>query len=245
MQVEYHKWWSRNIGHDMEYKIYGHWGKPIIVFPSACKRFWEWEVEGMIETCRPFIDAGKIKIITVDSVDWEAWLNNDAHPADRARRNNDYDRYIVEELIPSLAHQLNYSGKFISTGCSMGAYHAANFFFRHPDIFDTLIALSGVYSTWYFAGDYCDENVYLNNPLAYLNNISDPWFLDQYRQNRIIACVGRGSWEETCINETGALKNILESKGVPAQIEFWGHDVYHDWPWWRHQIYHFLHNINI
>ena len=33
------------------------------------------------------------------------------------------------------------------TGCSMGAFHAANFFFRRPDLFDTVVALSGVYGT--------------------------------------------------------------------------------------------------
>ena len=245
MHVEYHKWWSRNLNQDMEFKIYGHWGKPMIVFPSMNGRFYEYEGFGMIDTLAPFIEAGKIKVIAIDGVDGQSWTNYAAHPADRARRHEDYDRYVVEELIPCLSEMLSYNGKYISTGCSMGGYHSANFFFRHPDVFDTLIALSGVYNLSMFVGDYVDDNIYHNSPLMYLSNMSDPWFLDKYRQSKIIVCVGQGAWEQPMLDETRELKRILDSKGVPAWIDVWGYDVYHDWPWWKVQIVHFLNNLNL
>ncbi len=86
--------------------------------------------------------------------------------------------------------------RFISTGCSMGAYHAANFFFRHPDQFDGVIALSGLYQLGMFVGDYMDDNVYFNSPIAYLSNLNDQWYIDRYRQSQIIICCGQGAWEE-------------------------------------------------
>lgn len=245
MHVEYHKWWSSNLGHDMEFKIYGHWGKPVIIFPSANGRYFDYESFGMIEACRELIDSGKIKMIAIDGIDGQSWLNNAAHPADRARRHNDYDRYVVGELIPGLRNMLNYNGQFIATGCSMGGYHSANFFFRHPDVFDTLIAQSGIYRLNLCIGDYMDENVYYNTPLEYLKNMDDPWFLDHYRRNKIIVCVGQGAWEQPMLDETRELKNILDSKGVPNNIEFWGYDVNHDWPWWHKQIVYYLNGLGL
>jgi esterase/lipase superfamily enzyme len=245
MNVEYHRGWSRSLGRDMELKVYGHAGKPVVVFPSSGGRFFEYEDFGMVEACRPFIDSGKVTLFAVDSVDRESWLNGSAHPADRARRHDDYDRYIVEEAVPFIRERSPDASGLLATGCSMGGYHSANFFFRHPDVFDALIALSGVYKLTRFVGDYMDETVYLNAPLAYLPNLDDPWYLDRYRRSRIVVCVGQGAWEDEMTADTRSLQGILAAKGVPARIDFWGHDVNHDWPWWRVQMPYFLGHMNL
>jgi esterase/lipase superfamily enzyme len=193
----------------------------------------------MVEACRPFVDEGKIKLFTVDSVDQQSWFNQGAHPADRARRHNDFDRYIVEEVAPFIRDHGSTTPKFLATGCSLGGYHSANFFFRHPDVFDALIALSGLYSLRFSVGDYMDDNVYFNSPLAYLPDLHDPWYLDQYRQSNIIICSGQGAWEDGQ-EEAHAIKRILDEKQVPCWVDFWGHDVNHDWPWWRKQMPYYL-----
>jgi esterase/lipase superfamily enzyme len=201
MNVEYHKWWSASLGQDMELKTYGHGGKPVLVFPAAGGRFYEYEDFGMVEACRPFVEEGRILLVAVDSVDRQSWLNTGSPPADRARRHNDYDLYIVKEVGPFL-HDRGYRRGFLSTGSSMGGYHAANIFFRHPDLFDSVIALSGVYRLRRFIGDYMDDNVYFNTPLAYLPNLVDPWYLDRYRDSRIIVCAGQGAWEDEMLSDT-------------------------------------------
>jgi len=245
MNVTYHRWWSRNLGQEMELKVYGHAGKPVVVFPSSGGRFHEYEDFGMVEACRPFIDAGAITLFTLDSVDRQSWLNEGAPPAERARRHNDYDRYVVEEVAPFIRGMFPAATGFLATGCSMGGYHAANFFFRHPDVFDALIALSGVYKLTRFLGDAMDENIYFNTPLAYLPALTDPWYLDRYRRSRIVVCVGQGAWEDEMVADTRDLQAILASKGIPAWIDYWGHDVNHDWPWWRRQMPYFLELINL
>jgi esterase/lipase superfamily enzyme len=244
MNVEYHKWWSARLGQDMELKLYGHAGKPVLVFPAAGGRFHEYEDFGMVGACSPFVEAGKILLVTVDSVDRQSWLNAQAHPADRARRHNDYDRYIVEEVAPFLRDR-GHRGRLLSTGCSMGGYHAANFFFRHPDLFDAMIALSGVYRLRRFIGDYMDDNVYFNTPLAYLPNLADPWYLGRYRNSRIVACAGQGAWEDEMLEDTLALKRILDDKQIWCWVDIWGHDVNHDWPWWRRQMPYFLGHLGL
>ena len=239
MNVEYHRWQSGSLGQEMELKIYGQGGKPVLVFPSAGGRFFDYEDFGMVEACRPFIEAGKTLLVAVDSVDRQSWLHPDAHPADRARRHNAYDRYIVQEVAPFLRGRGHRRG-FLATGCSMGGYHSANIFFRHPDLFDAVIALSGVYRLRRFIGDYMDDNVYFNTPLAYLPNLSDPWYLDRYRNSRIVVCAGQGAWEDEMLADTLELKRILDEKRIWAWVDIWGHDVNHDWPWWRRMMPYFL-----
>ncbi len=245
MNIEYHKKWSQHLNKNMEFKIYGSSGKPCIVFPSGCGRFYEFEDFGMVETVKTFVDQGKTQLFTVDSVDCEAWMAHWMFPGDRGWRHLLYERYILEEFIPFIREHTGYTDKLMTTGCSMGAYHAANFFFKHPDIFDTVIAMSGLYGPQYFVGDYMDDNVYFNFPLCYLPNLTDPVFIDQFRESDIIICVGQGAWEEDSLKETRALETDLNALGVHAWIDYWGFNVNHDWPWWRKQLPHFLGEINL
>lgn len=240
MNGAYHQWWSPHLEREMELKVYGHAGKPLLVFPCAGGRFFEFEDYGMVETLRPFLEAGRLQVYTVDSVDREAWLALWKWPGDRAWRHEQYDAYIMQEVAPFMREHSSWTGRLMVAGSSMGAYHAANIFFRHPDIFDTPIAMSGLYGPEYFVGAYRDEHVVANFPLLYLPNMTDPWYLDAYRRSRIIICVGQGAWEELHIRETRALQAVLEQLEAPAWIDYWGHDVDHDWPWWRRQLPYFV-----
>jgi esterase/lipase superfamily enzyme len=240
MKVEYHHFWSSFLNQEMEFKLYGHAGKPILVFPAQGGRFFEFEDFGMVEAARWFIDEGKIRLVTPESLDYQTWANGNAHPAERAWRHQDYDRYICSELVPSVKEHWGTNEKWMTTGVSMGGYHCANFFFRHPDLFDGTISLSGLMHLKMFIGDYMDENVYFNSPLLYLPDLEDPWYLEQYRQSQIIVCTGQGAWEEPMIADARALQDILQKKNIPCWIDYWGYDVNHDWPWWRRMWPYFL-----
>lgn len=129
----------------------------------------------------------------------------------------------------------------MTTGCSLGAMHAAIFFFRRPDIFDTLIAMSGLYHTHYSFPHYNDDLTYANSPQDFLAQMdgNHPW-MQLYRQRRICICIGQGRWEEDTLWSTRQLDTILAQKGVPAWFDYWGYDCDHDWPWWRKQLPHFM-----
>ena len=244
MKIEYYRWYSQNLHHDIEVKVYGYSGKPVLVFPAQAGKFYDFENFGMVDAVSWFIESGKIKLFCVDSIDHQSWANFSSHPADRARRHEDYDRYITQEVTPFI--KTNCAGtdqKTITTGCSMGGYHAANFFFRHPNIFDGMISLSGLFQLRTFIGDYVDDLVYFNSPLLYLAGLNDPWYLDQFRESQIIISTGQGAWEDEMIADAQAVKSILAQKNIPAWVDFWGHDVNHDWPWWRKQLPYFLSKI--
>lgn len=243
MQTEYKTWYSPSLGQDMELKVYGHAGRDVLVFPTSGGRFHEYEDFGMTGALSPFIDEGRLRLFTVDSVDWQSWLNARASTFEKVARHEAYERYILEEVLPFIGCNPAEGKRISVTGCSLGAYHAANIFFRHPDVFDTVIGLSGVYSLSFSLGNNLEDGSYFHSPLDFLPSLEDPWYLDLYRQSRIVLCTGQGAWEEESIRETLAVKSILESKGVPAWVDLWGPDADHDWPWWQRQMPYFLGNL--
>ncbi len=246
MDIEYHRRQSRALGREVELKIYGHAGKPLVVFPSARGTFYQFEDFGMVEAVRPFIEAGQVRLYALSSNDHETWLADDwISLPDRGRNYERYVRHIVKEAVPFIHEHSACEGPLAVTGCSMGAYHAANFFFRFPQLFDTVIALSGLYDATFFVGDYHDENVYFNFPLHYLPRLTDSWYLERYRAGQIVICVGQGAWEHDHIRETRAMEEVLRQLEVPAWVDYWGYDVNHDWPWWRRQLPYFLGKLEL
>jgi len=152
MQISYHKEYSQKLGRDMEYKIYGHKGKPVLVFPTSNARYYQFEDQGMIQALSHFIHDGKIQVWTVDGIDEETFFSDFWDNNQRIARHEAYFSYINDEIVPNILlksknNNDNQDQKLVITGCSMGAYHAANFYFRYPWFVDTVVALSGVYST--------------------------------------------------------------------------------------------------
>ena len=135
MRKEVHAWHSHRIGGNMRVAVYGHWGMPLLMFPTAAADFEEYERFHLIGSIKHLIDAGKVKVYSIDSVNQHTWMNNGLHPAERARRHTFYDSYITKELVPFIWNHQGSRGGIVTTGCSLGAYHAMNSLLRHPDLF--------------------------------------------------------------------------------------------------------------
>ena len=243
MQTNYYNEYSHNLNRNMEFKTYGHDGIAFIVFPAQNGRFYDYENFKMVEALSDYIESGRIRLCCVDSVDEETWsfVNGDYHG--RILRHEAYFNYINEELYPRLLELfgMNHQGQIYLTGCSMGATHALNFFLRRPDLYKGVIALSGVYHASYFFPNYNDELIYLNSVTDYLPNMpKDHDLLKEYRNSRIVVCVGQGAWEDEAIEDTKIVDDAFKRLSVPAWVDYWGYDVNHDWPWWRTQIKYFM-----
>jgi len=221
----------------MEMLVYGTGGKPVMVFPSQEGRFFDYENFGMIDTIAQFILAGKIHVYCVDSMDHQSWFSNQP-PADRAKRANDYDWAIRNEIVPHIFEDGHAGAGILTHGCSFGAYHAANFALRHPDVFDSGIALSGCYNIDFAVGGHSNGDIYAHNPMYYSSAMSDK-AKKQLLQNLLVICSGQGAWEEWN-GEAITMCNNLRQAGLPVMLDLWGYDVNHDWPWWKKMIVYFL-----
>ena len=244
MHIEEHRWRSPNLGREMSLRVYGHWGQPFVVFPCSRGRYFDYEGMGMIGALTGHIDSGRIKLFCIDSVDADSWYNFQVSPAERNACHEAYDRYVVTEAVPFIrSHCRSPGSRVMTNGCSMGAYHAVNFFFKHPDVFEGLIALSGLYrlDRSEFGLTAADlPAVYFNSPLSYLPGLADNWYLERYRNRRIIVCAGQGAWDEEALDDTRALEAVCRGKAIPGWFDIWGPDVNHDWPWWHRQMQYFL-----
>jgi esterase/lipase superfamily enzyme len=215
----------------MELLIFGHAGALLLVFPSSMGRFYEWEDRGMTEVLGEHLEQGWLQMVCVDSVDEESWYARWKHPADRAWRQVQYDNYLLHEVLP-LTRQINQNPFMITTGASFGAYHAANFAFRHPNLVGRMIGLSGIYDISKWADGYSDDNIYFNNPIANIANEHDWGRLADLRRMDIIIVTGS---EDPKRQSSEDLSGVLWGNDIGNALRIWDGWA-HDWPWWRQMI---------
>jgi esterase/lipase superfamily enzyme len=235
MKHEYHCWHSSRLGRDMGVQVYGHYGSPILVFPTSGGDESEYAGRGMIDALSHHIEAGKVKVFCVGSVNNQSWYDKSAHPRHRSYVQAMYDDYIAREVAPFIQDNCQTPGiPITTTGSSFGAYHAANTLLKHPDLFRRCLALSGVYDIRRFMdGDY-DDNFYFNNPVDYVASLSDGYFLHHLRQSDLRFATGHGPYEDT--GPTYRLSEVLRSRGIPHSVDDWGAEGGHDWPYWKRQM---------
>ena len=245
MEIRYYKHYSGHLQRDMEFKIYGHRGKPVLFIPCQGGRFWDFESFKMIDYWAKWIDEGLVTVYSCDTIDNETYANKGGDCAYRVQMHEKWYHYIVDELVPTIQHlsgERNFCNMPIMTfGCSMGATHAGNLFFRRPDLFDSVFAISGLYDPGSFFPDYMDETLYNNSPNLYLANMpGDHPYMGMYNQRKMVFVVGQGAWEDELLASTKWLKSVCEKKGIHARVELWGHDVNHDWDWWYKMVDHYV-----
>jgi esterase/lipase superfamily enzyme len=220
---------------------YGHWGRPLLVFPSELGRRWDWEDRGMVDALAPLVDGGRVKVYCVDGADEYSWRADDVPLEERARRHGEYEQWINEAVAPWINGDTN-GGEIVVTGASFGAYHAANFALKRADLFPLAVCMSGVYDVGVVGWGQRGDATYFNNPMDYVGHLHGghlEWL--RSRASLLLVC-GQGQWEDT----TGALEStkrfaaLLGVKGIRHELDLWGHDVAHDWPSWRAQIAHHL-----
>jgi esterase/lipase superfamily enzyme len=222
---------------------YGHWGRPVLAFPAERGDAGEFERRGMVGAVGDLLEAGRVKLYCVDSFDHESWSNSSVPIEERARRHAVYEAWILDQVLPFIRHDSGGAGEVIVCGCSLGAFHAANFALKRADVFPLAICMSGSYdpAAWNGWGER-GEAAYFNNPMDYVAHL-DGDHLDWLRaQVSMLLVCGQGQWEDTTgsLDGTRRLAALLESKGIRCELDLWGHDVPHDWPSWRDQFAHHL-----
>ncbi len=227
---------SQSMGRKVYLWQFGHFGAPVLVFPSAAGMAHEWEAHGMTDALSRFIDGGKIKLYCVESNVSEAWTKKESDPAWRIQRHLAYERFVIDDLVPFIRGDCRTPGiKIGATGCSLGAFYSANFALKFPEVFDYALCMSGRYEITEFTGGFNSQDVYFNNPMAYVPNLGGET-LDRVKANTFLTLVcGQGKWEEGNHQETARLAGLLAQKGIPHELDLWGAEVHHEWSWWMQQ----------
>ena len=229
MHRTYHRWYSRSLNRDMDLLLFGHAGPPMLVFPSSMGSFYEYEDRGMVDAVADKLEHGGLQLFCISSVDSESWYNRSAHPRNRVRRHLQYEDYILSDVVPLVRHLNPHDGIGL-TGCSFGAFHAMVLALRQPYTFRWSVAMSGAFDITHFLDGYFDEDCYFLNPPSFLANLSDPYYLDQFRRNKFVLTTGE--WD-ICRAANESFSGLLHHKGIPHSLHVWGNGAKHDWPDWR------------
>jgi esterase/lipase superfamily enzyme len=238
MERKLSSWYSPSLGREMPIAMYGHHGFALLMVPTAAADYLEYERFQMMDYLAPFVDAGKMKVFSVNSINTESWLNKQMQGAHKAIRQNQFNDYIYNEVVPYIKSNTSWETPIIVTGASFGALHSMNLFLKRPDLINGAIAMSGVYDLTEYTDGYYDEQVYYNSPIHYIPNLNDHYLLEQIRRGKLIIATGQGSYEDPEANRR--FSGVLHTKSIPHELDLWGHDVTHDWPTWRKMLPHFL-----
>ncbi|HRO85469.1 MAG TPA: alpha/beta hydrolase-fold protein [Niabella sp.] len=235
MKKEITSWYSHRLNKEMPIVTYGHYGFALLLVPTAAADFLEYERFQMIDSLAPHIDAGKIKVYSIDSVNNESWLNKNMAPWDQSIRHQQWNEYIFNEVIPFIRTSSSQDTPIIVSGASFGALHSMNLFLKRPDIINGVIAMSGVYDLTYYSNGYMDDNVYFNSPQHYVPNLTDHNMLEMIRRSHHIHILtGSGPYEDP--KAGGEFAKLLYDKGINYEFDNWGTNYKHDWPTWRDML---------
>jgi esterase/lipase superfamily enzyme len=234
-------WQSPILDQPVQLVRWGHFGAPVLLFPTAGGDAEEVERFQLIAALGPLMDAGRIKVYSVDSVAGRAWISG-RHSAEYCSRlQNLFDQFVYEEVTPAIRADCKTPDiEIIAAGASIGAFNAVATVCRHPDAYRLAIAMSGTFDlSKYLAGDM-NEDFYFSSPLHYLGRLTGDQ-LDRLRTRRILLPTGEGDYED--IGESWRLANLLGAKGVPNRVDSWGPDCHHDWATWRAMLPAYLNEL--
>lgn len=218
---------------------YGDYGFALLLVPTAAADFLEYERFQLIDALKPYINSGKIKVFSINSINNESWLNSEMHPPHKAIRHQQFNEYVFEEVIPFIKGATSTETPIIISGASFGALHSMNLFLKRPDLIDGVIAMSGVYDLSEYTNGYFDDNVYYNSPQHYMPNLTDHHLLESIRRsNHIHIFSGSGPYEDP--GASGRFARILYEKGINYELDVWGEEWRHDWTTWRNVLPHYL-----
>jgi esterase/lipase superfamily enzyme len=239
MRTDYHRWYSHRLGRDLGIAVYGHWGPPLITFPTSGGDEWEMQNQGIIASIADYIEAGKVKVFACDTNSRDSLYNRGAHPMHRSWMLRMFDEYLREEVAPFVWAHCQSPGIGIGVaGMSLGAYYAVNALLKHPDVFKRCYAMSGLYDMRRFMDGMYDDNFYFNNPVDYVPNLSDGWYWEQYRSCELRLITGDGPFEDK--GASLHLAHLLGTKHIPHWLDDWGPGGGHDWPYWKRQVREYL-----
>ncbi|WP_428263364.1 esterase family protein [Haliangium sp.] len=229
------RWYSHRLGRDVQVVRYGHYGAPVLHFPTAGHDAYEAERHGLVHALGPLLGAGRVKLYSCDSVAGQVWTDGHSSGAHRGWMQNQFDAFVAHELVPAVRADCHSPDiELIATGASFGAFNAVASLCRHPDLFRVAIAMSGTYdlSPWLHGEHSFDFHV--SSPLHFLPDLHDHDHLARLRRRFVVLALGQGRWEDP--GESWRMADVLGSRGVPNRVDMWGYQYDHDWPTWREML---------
>lgn len=232
------RWYSERLHQEIGLARWGHYGTPVLVFPTAGGDAEEIERNGLVGACWPLIEAGRVKVYSCDSVAGRAMLAKAGTPEHRTWLLDQFHQCVVSEVVPAVRADLGGAPEqIVVAGASIGAFNAVAVLCRFPEVFRAAVAMSGTYRLQDLLGGGFSDHLYFASPLDFLPGL-DGHQLDTLRQRFVLLASGQGEWED--IDESWAMADALGRKGVPNRVDPWGAEWPHEWHTWHRMLPQYL-----
>ncbi|MGQ7847482.1 esterase family protein [Granulosicoccus sp. 3-233] len=233
------RWYSSRLEQEITMVRWGHWGQPVVLFPTAGGDAEEVERMHLIGAIQPLIDAGRIKVYSFDSVAGKALAEQAGSVEHRCWLLKQTGEYLVHEVLPAIIEDCGGEPiELVTAGASIGAYNAVAMLCRYPHVFKAAIGMSGTYDLEKLMGFQGNVDYYLSSPLKFLPNLDSGDMLEKLQSRFVLLPFGQGRWESP--NESWQMAHVLGSCGIPNRADPWSHDHHHDWETWREMLPHYL-----
>jgi esterase/lipase superfamily enzyme len=231
-------WYSERLEQPIGLARWGHFGTPVLVFPTAGGDAEEIERNGLVDACGPLIENGRIKLYSCDSVAGQAMVAEAGSPEYRMWLFNQFHHCVRQEVVPAIRADLGGAETpIVVAGASIGAFNAVAVLCRFPDVFRAAVGMSGTYRIQRFLDDRVSQDLYVASPLEFLPGL-DGEQLDALRSRFAILASGQGAHED--VGESWAIADVLGRAGVPNRVDAWGEEWPHEWPTWRRMLPQYL-----
>ena len=232
------RWYSSIVEQDVQLVRWGHYGTPIMLFPTAGGDAEEVERFHLINALAPLIHAGRIKVYSTDSVAGKAWISGQHSAEYCSKLQNLFDTFIYQEVTAAIRTDCaSQSIEIIAAGASIGAFNAVATVCRHPDAYRMAIAMSGTFDLSKYLDGRFNQDFYYSSPLHYLPRLEGPQ-LELLQTRLILLPSGEGDYED--IGESWRMASVLGARGVPNRVDSWGPGYRHDWETWREMLPQYL-----
>lgn len=229
------RWYSPRIQQDIALARWGHFGKPVLLFPTAGGDAEEAERMLMIEALGSLLEAGRIKVYSCDSIAGRSLAARWGSVAHRCWLLKQFEEYIAYEAVPAIRADCRTGDiEVLSAGASIGAFKAVAVLCRYPWLFSTAICMSGSFDLESLLGFRGTEDYYFSAPGCFLPHLGPGPILSKLQQRFVLLAFGQGRWENP--DESWHMADLLGSKGVPNRVDAWGREHDHDWPTWRQML---------
>ncbi|ANM28458.1 hypothetical protein ABI59_00675 [Acidobacteria bacterium Mor1] len=216
---------------------YGSSGDPWIYVPTSGGDEQEFARYGMPEICRPWIEAGKMHLVSIDGCGPRTLFSDTLPPRERIAGYAAFERYASEELLPWMRERTGRE-RIGLIGASYGGYVVANLLFKYPEQVRIAFGMGGVYGLWHRLHGHHDDDVYFHTPLEYLPRLEDPAILERIRGTGGIVLYG--ARDDGWLESTERMAEVVAEKGIPHRVDIWGSPADHHERWWRQQLHKFL-----
>jgi esterase/lipase superfamily enzyme len=224
-------WHSERVERDVDVVRWGSYGRPVLVFPTAGGDAEEVERFHLVDACADLLEAGRVKIYSVDSVNGRVLLAKEGDTGRREWIQSQFFEFIRHELVPAVRADCSSADiELVAAGASIGAFNALGCVCLHPDLFRAAVCMSGTYQLRRFFDGPVGDVYAASSALDAIDRFGAE-HLDLVRTRFVVLASGEGANED--IGESWWAANILGRYGVPNRVDSWGPHWPHDWPLWR------------